>query len=921
MTDIIETVIKVLPQAQQIAVRALLEQKKRQGDLRSLRSYEAEARKLYGNLRDKLGVDTILTPKYVSPGDPISSEDHNSNMEEIFLDLSSLYYFIDNLAKNGKQQSVTLQSEYFKSRSAVQKLINDARVFAIRKKYPEFNDIKIIDFNVNKNNSKTVPTAYISDKTRLLQLRPLDSTRVHLVNRTTRDTKIYTKTYASGIKGTLSKSFPVEGMVDQKPETFWGTLLLSEIPVSQVYNKTSRANEEVQISVDGPVVEIYFRFSHAERINHIRLLPFGEYPINIVDVSYRPSLSSQVMFPLEDFEPTSTLDWVEINFEPVFAQEVRVTVAQENFRKIVYHLPKKLVSNTDLFQIILDLKAKELVGDAVVGSDFYLESLSTIDNYTRAVKDLNDIMELSSMDFQTSLAKDYTEDVFSNITEILEVIDDEVRASLYESINSKEMNDSSDIVEIKKYEYIIGMREVEIGYELYSPIGYYESEKFDTQATIAEVQIEVDEFHPSFKTQWQSDYRKTSTEWSIDIGDGRIVPIHPRNLKDTSVTDLPYVKDELMSFDFKGTAFTRLLPAYEALLLKKDGQVVPLTKYSVDKSYTTNNQTAKISVSGDYLDVNSTYTVDYAVAQVGHKIDILSLFKSRELSSPEIFNSVGANKEVILKKFPFINYEIVNRTGLFTKDPDYSRWLFKPPVDNLASGQLIVRPTIFDPNGNILVTGSITGVIITGFYGARSGQSSINTATLSNTYLNNYPYGYFLQVADIKDVTEITGKYSSSGLYLASPPQLTSTQIDRLPTGAFSGSLTVAPYSGILYVDYIIGVGVKTDDGVFAINNLEYEPLSVKVGGKKAKNITNYETLVHPAFSVANRKDGEYEYIHAGKKIYFSQDPVGQEISVQYRWITEYIKLLGLLRCNTQINPSISPRVNECRILINNLII
>jgi len=108
---------------------------------------------------------------------------------------------------------------------------------------------------------------------------------------------------------------------------------------------------------------------------------------------------------------------------------------------------------------------------------------------------------------------------------------------------------------------------------------------------------------------------------------------------------------------------------------------------------------------------------------------------------------------------------------------------------------------------------------------------------------------------------------------------------------------------------------------VYTLSENRYTPITITVGGVLANNITNYETLEHPSFSIASRKDNQYQYIQAGKRIYFNQPIIGKEIKVQYNWITNYIALLGTLRCNKLSNPDLTPKVNSIRILINNLVI
>ena len=122
---------------------------------------------------------------------------------------------------------------------------------------------------------------------------------------------------------------------------------------------------------------------------------------------------------------------------------------------------------------------------------------------------------------------------------------------------------------------------------------------------------------------------------------------------------------------------------------------------------------------------------------------------------------------------------------------------------------------------------------------------------------------------------------------------------------------------GFINADYILGVGLNIGGRVFAFNDVTYKPIDVTIGGKEAKNITDYETLQHPAFSIASVTDKEYQFIHAGRRLYFNQPVQGIEIKVDYEWLTEHLKLLGKLRSNKVINPDETPKVDEIRILMN----
>jgi hypothetical protein len=930
MVNFLDKIISVLPDSQKVAIKSLIAAKVAVGELASIRSRQDESNLIYNRVKSKLN-NVLLSPRYAEPGEKINSDDHNQNMEEVFIDLNSLYQSINRLFTNTKDQTVTLDNDYQKSRATIEKLINDVRVYSLRKQNPQFNEIKLIDFNSSNNSSKKAPSAVVTPDVRLLQLKPLITTRTHLTNRSARNTKIYTKTYSQGLKGELSASFPPENMVDQKPDSFWGTIVLADAPVSQIYSKNTNTGSSFQVSADGPVVEVYFKFSHTEKINTIKILPFSEFPVKILDVSYRPSSSSQIFFPIKDFTPSTTLDWEEINFSPVLANEVRITITQENYKKVSYLLPKSTVVNTDIFQRILKLRASKVIGNSIFDSDFSLYLLSTINSYDAAIDSLQKLYSDFNVDLTTQPNLEFYDDVTSLIQMAYKELAPSQARQVTDSALSAQANQQpgDTTVNITKYEYLLGLREVEINYQFYYPTSYYESEKYVPQATVSELQIEVDEKHTEIETPWQSDFRKTSTEWEVDIGDGRKIPIHPKNIVD-NIDGIPAVKDENISFNFNNNiAYTRLGGYYGTpYRLKKNGDAIPSDAYSSER-ITGSIPKIQITLTGEYFDTSSIYTVDYAVDPSSYSLDILNRFSSEPISSPEIFSEVGTDNDIEVSKFPFINYEVINLTGFFQKT-DESEWDFITPQANLVSGQLVILPTIIDSVGNVVQDGSITGTLVSGQWGTASGSTPPDLTGSGDIDLSYFgevrgvEFGYFLKVMDSSVYAQVETFSDADTFILKAPITVTEEQVQRwdsVATGAvFAGTLT-SPVTGQLTADYAIGVGVKSDDNVYAITDLTYNPLRVVVAGKDAKNITNYATLIHPAFTVGSNNDNDMEYIQAGKKIYFNQDPSGREIRVYYNWLTEYIQILGTLKFNGPVNPNLTPKVNQIRIFSNNLVI
>jgi hypothetical protein len=930
MVNFLDRIAEVLPAIQQAMINTLIAQKKKIGGVVSIRSQQDEIIRLYNEIKSNLG-NILLKPRYAVPDTKISSDDHNYNMEKIYLDLNSLYAYITQIDKSSKLQSISLDSTYQKSRAAIQKLINDARVFALRKKYLDFNEIKVIDFNFGKNTTEILPRADINPKTRLLQLKEIGNTRVQFTNRNNKITKVYTKTISTGIKASLSKSFPPENMVDQKPESFWSTMVMSDYPITQKYSITSRNGSTSQVNVAGPIIEIYFKFSHLERINHIRLLPFADYPIKIIDIAYRPSIESSILTTVSDFTSSTTLDWEEYNFSSIFTNEIRVSIAQENFKRIYYQVPEAAAKNTDIFQKIYDSKLAGIIGSDIIDSDNVVESARAGSLYGSAIQSLNDVLRIQGDQYKTKNKIDYYYTFNKIISDVLAPINPEItKESIFGGYTEEELT-SPRLVQVKKFEYLLGIREIEMGYALYSSVGHFATEKLEVQATIAEVQIEVDERHPLFQTAWQNDYRKTSTEWAVNLGDGRIIPVHPRNIVDEE-NDYPIVKDELIRFDPSlGVANTRLGGRTSSVLaLKKDGQIIPEQKYNVAR-LSGSIPSLKITMTGsEWYDPNSIYTTDYYVDSQSYSISVLNKYQSRELFTPEVYTGTGPNNSIELTKYPFIDYTVINLTDYFFSSGD-AEWSYYPPSGNVSnSGLLKIKPTVLDSLGNILQTGATEFQTYTGIWGNVTGNMPFRlqgNTEISPVYfgeLSGINFGYFFQVMDSNNLYEITGFTDIYSGAIREPLVVTVDQIkdwNAIGTGfAFSGDLTGAYTTGYLQLKYTFGIGLKTDDQTFGLNNSTYVPISITVDGRKAKNITDYYTLKHPAFSVSANQGVDYEYIQAGKKIYFNQ-PITQEIKVNYRWLTDYIQLQGVLRSNSPINPDVTPKVNEVRLLINNSVI
>jgi hypothetical protein len=109
---------------------------------------------------------------------------------------------------------------------------------------------------------------------------------------------------------------------------------------------------------------------------------------------------------------------------------------------------------------------------------------------------------------------------------------------------------------------------------------------------------------------------------------------------------------------------------------------------------------------------------------------------------------------------------------------------------------------------------------------------------------------------------------------------------------------------------YRVDAGPTTIDGITygATADRVYEPIRVLVDGILARNRTDYRSGEHSAFVEVPGQALVYQYIHVGRKLYFNRPITGATIEVNYRWLTQYVRLVATLRAH---KPAFNPYTPE----------
>lgn len=899
MANLIKDLVDIMTEARERSVAQLISNRLKSNAPISRRSVAEEFRHLNELVQSNANgqvAQLFFAPILAATDKVISSKYWNENLDGIFLDLYALYEAVTALENDIERRAAAGDDEVSKFRASLLKTIQQAIIFELLRDNRQYQDIKILDFTGLLNESIYTPKAKIDADIYAVELQPKHRFLLQSANRNLRKTTVKTRTIGPGTRSDNSDNFGTEKMLDRVPATFWAEMTLSDMPIAQLY-RVSSPNPSIQRPVRtifGPVVEVDVVFSHPEQCNHIRLLPFGQHPIKIIDLSYKETNEAENWKRIPGFttQDDPTDGWFEINFDVITVNTVRIAVAQESYTQNIFHLPKNIVYSTDVLRYIVDdLFRRDISGKTLSEQEFGLVAL---DNRSAAYLDMLDEFE---NDF---IAKDVPKNNIREFQLMQEEVDSSARASsridprsaesLLEAIGSENRNAlQDDLVSIKKYQYIYGIRELEIGFAIYQPVGFYESPKFKSNATITDVELEVDDHNVQFEDD-MGPFIRSSVEYEIELGPSRRIPIVPNNY--TGSLGEFIIPDEYMRVDrTTNRARTRFKVKSESVVLRKNGEYVPVSDYNFTGD---TSGYGSLAINETKFAPNAIYSLSYYPQASEASIDVLDMYNSELTTPPERFDASGPNNSIELSAFPYIEYEIINQTGLFRiESEEVASWRWQSPSEAYTAGTITYYPKIVSLSGTVHSGNRTVNGIDTDF-------DSNMTATYSTD-----PYTYEIRFRDRKETSIVDSWTGADVIVLDEIPEVTEEFALSFGESYNSGD-------GSISTSYTIDVAYLVDGQTFGMGNPVYEPMEVTINGRKARNRTKYAEIEQPAFAARPRSETTRDFIHRGNKIYFDA-PVEGTIDVSYRWITRYIKLNASLYNHQPVFSVVTPQIHEAR--------
>lgn len=991
------------------AILNILNKARSDGKIRTREEFEAEFLRLIegANIEEWKRVFNPILPSLSDP--VIRSTDLNDNFAGIYEDVFALFNHVSKLGATVSAHSTLMAEDLIKAKDSIKKLLEDAALFKYKRLNPEWNEIKYNGFALNQNNSTGGARAEIDTKVTKLTLG-----KRSIANATARygneGTTISVNLLSDGSGSNISTSYKPENALDDLRNTFWGYSVLSDDKLKTVYNN---------VRYDGVVVEVTLKFQGLRRFNTVEILPFAFYPVRVIDIATSDNGSTFTTW--SGFTAGNpTLDWMVFNAYQVSARYLKIVFHQENFEKLNYLFPEQLVNRTSVWEHIFDKTMST-----------YAEQTNLLPQDERARlanKELNAFIDAQkALDGELTLRdatnSDYVNEASyyqraRNITNMMFGTRNDADNSYTEMLPGRdgEATEKKDMVNVVKYEYILGASIIRAADVTYDPFSEYKSPKYLTKGQIINVRLDTDESHYYDALNRQL----TSVDYSVEFDTNRSYPIMPYGT--TTIYNEYMALDKLTmtgktrfypSFsNYDSTTNTATSNANEVVYM--NGRVLDATEYSFtwDGVLTINNYillgltSEYVLVSydvGTYSDAGPESDVVLKATRLAGDLAIEELIDTTALAEPLIFEGTDDKGKIQLPCCPYVAREVVNSSQFndpVWDRPDKRKGLWFPRhsagpqnVDGAWYGEAtayIAYSYDWPQDKHYIILSNSDSTPVEDNYTVEEAgidPTSVGFADYDDLYAiidNKYICGFeFIDTVDsttalvgndagqIVQVTlmnvlpgyntddinrlyvTITGAIAPAPEWMQIDLYLDIARTIRIATGYLGGTNSglIAMHAisnpcgiwGFIYLNYVMdnnfGFIDFTNATVTGYGGLEvtsyglegtpdltpaviapkisaltlytealgkskielyslpyYEPIVVKVGGKKANNVTNYMDRIQPAFAKANNQSLDYEYVQVGRNLYFNEPVNNAKIEVDYRYKTKYIQLIATLR-------------------------
>ncbi len=702
MSRFIDNFLNTMPQTQRQKILEILEQRKKEGLIRSDKELQIELDRLMKDLEGNSGKPSFQGFKQE---ERIDSSIHNENLENLSFDLSTIFTAsnkIERLLESQHQLSRSTLSELKKKiremRSEVEYyqliLHNDQdskEAISERFHSPKLQETKESILNVMRRDrfgevrSKHYDAEIVGDNLQLASIESYDQIKTNY-GRQIADIRVRNRI---GLQAENNK-YPIENAIDGSENTFWAeSVLVDDLIVQNIDDLWSHDYHD--FPKDGAIAEIEILLNGLSTVSEIKFDPFSSYPLEIVSIygyedQSRKGEMYELISPLHSNpyqRSQKSVDRMVFQFPSVQISKLRILIRQENYTKENFLINHDEIAESDLWEkltndekLIEDYKSP---GETIAEFD----RKSEISGWTTYLEKLHEWAVIFKQDGLMEAAKKAMEVVkigdFKNpLLLSLYAMDKNYEKSKVKDERSPSMED--DWKPVSKLSYLYGAYDISVYGRKYQRSSIHITENLPLSSNTKNIALYTEEKHhyvsvgpdevdPVTNKPEINSHKITDIEYYITDKSNPSsmdwIPILPESQK--------YIEGELLFGDDnlepceelqKGNTINFSLRfqfvSTETVEVRRNG--LPMRK----DMYILCDSGRKIGILNEYYSSTSIYTINYKPTSEAYVVDIgeklnqkPTIFINSKGEVGEIFENVDQNNMIELSHTPYIHREFL----------------------------------------------------------------------------------------------------------------------------------------------------------------------------------------------------------------------------------------------------------------------